>query len=130
MRRLHLQPDMERRIRRPGRLPSMLAPGQRPESRQPPFRNGQLSEGVMEKDSEIIRQCYLEHRAPIEEERTRHAKETLESLGFQVKPVPGKKALTFAYKGSTTTLFPYKGWFSGKGVTPGRGLNNLLRQLR
>lgn len=28
------------------------------------------------------------------------------------------------------TFFPYSGWFSGKGLKDGRGLNNLLTQLR
>ena len=35
----------------------------------------------------------------------------------------------FLYKGNTITVFPYSGWFSGKGIKDGRGFENLLKQL-
>lgn len=84
----------------------------------------------MEKDSELIRQTYLEHREPIEKDRTEHARRQLEDLGFSVTALPEKKALTFIFNDSIITFYPYKGWFSGKGVRPGRGLKNLLNQLK
>ena len=84
----------------------------------------------MEKDSELIRQAYLEHREPIEKDRTEHARRQLEDLGFSVTALPEQKALTFLFNGNAITFYPYKGWFSGKGVTSGRGLKNLLNQLK
>lgn len=83
----------------------------------------------MEKDCELIRQTYLEHREPIEKNRIEYAKRQLENLGYSVTSLPEQKALTFLFNGNTITFYPYKGWFSGKGVTPGRGLKNLLDQL-
>ena len=83
----------------------------------------------MEKDCELIRQTYLEHREPIEKNRIEYAKRQLENLGYSVTSLPEQKALTFLFNGNTITFYPYKGWFSGKGVTPGRGLKNLLNQL-
>lgn len=84
----------------------------------------------MEKDSELIRQAYLEHREPVERGRTEYAKRELEKLGYSVTALPKQKALTFLFNGNAITFYPYKGWFSGKGVTPGRGLKNLLSQLK
>ena len=38
--------------------------------------------------------------------------------------------LRFLYNGNIIDLYPYSGWFQGKGITPGRGLQNLLKQLK
>ena len=84
----------------------------------------------MENDSELIRQAYLEHREPIEKDRAEYAKRELERLGYSVTALPEQKALTFLFNDKVITFYPYKGWFSGKGVTPGRGLKNLLSQLK
>lgn len=37
--------------------------------------------------------------------------------------------LKFIYKDEEITIWPYSGWFSGKGVKQGRGIENLLKQL-
>lgn len=39
-------------------------------------------------------------------------------------------AVKFIHKGETVTIFPYSGWFSGKTVKDGRGIQNLLNQLK
>lgn len=36
----------------------------------------------------------------------------------------------FEWKGSKITYYPYSGWASGKTITDGRGLQNLLKQLK
>ena len=51
-------------------------------------------------------------------------------LGYTCKWIEQSKCLQFEFKGSTVRFFPYTGWFSGKAVKDGRGLNNLLKQIR
>lgn len=38
--------------------------------------------------------------------------------------------LEFIWKGSKVTLYVYSGWHSGKSITDGRGIDNLLKQLK
>lgn len=36
----------------------------------------------------------------------------------------------FNWKGEIVKFFPYSGWASGKSIKDGRGLDNLLKQLK
>lgn len=81
------------------------------------------------KDSEEIREWYQEHRGRIEADRIRYARKALESLGYKVKQ-PDSACLTFEHRGHTIRFYPYTGWFTGKGIKDGRGLEKLLRQLK
>lgn len=33
------------------------------------------------------------------------------------------------HNGKVITIYPYSGWFEGKNITPGRGIENLLKQI-
>ena len=83
----------------------------------------------MIKDSEEIREWYKEHREPKERNRMQYAKEQLENKGYAVTEDSANKSLVIEYKGNTIRFYPYKGWFTGKGIKDGRGIYNLLRQL-
>lgn len=37
--------------------------------------------------------------------------------------------IVFFYRGSPIHFYPYSGWHTGKTITDGRGLANLLKQL-
>lgn len=37
--------------------------------------------------------------------------------------------IRFEYKGNVIKVWPYSGWFSGKGIKDGRGIYNLLNQI-
>lgn len=37
--------------------------------------------------------------------------------------------VTISYKGSPIIFYPYSGWFSGKTIKDGRGIDNLLKQI-
>lgn len=80
------------------------------------------------KDSEEIREWYQEHRRRVETDRMRFAKTKLECLGYHV--TESIKCLIFEHKGNTIRFYPYTGWFTGKGIKDGRGLEKLLRQLK
>lgn len=56
-------------------------------------------------------------------------KQKLQELGIQVT-FEDKTSLHFEYKGHTVRFFPYSGYYSGKSVKSGRGIQNLLKQLR
>ena len=80
------------------------------------------------KECEEIREWYQEHRRRVETDRMRFAKVKLRHLGYQVTETIS--CLIFQHKGHTIRFYPYTGWFTGKGIKDGRGLENLLKQLK
>ena len=42
----------------------------------------------------------------------------------------GKKEIQFNHKDELIKFFPYTGWHTGKSITDGRGIENLLKQLK
>jgi hypothetical protein len=44
--------------------------------------------------------------------------------------VKDDNCIEFFYKGNLIKFFPYSGWHSGKGIVDGRGIDNLLKQLK
>lgn len=45
-------------------------------------------------------------------------------------PTVDKSIICFLWKGEKITFYPYSGWATGKGIVDGRGLKNLLKQLK
>jgi len=43
--------------------------------------------------------------------------------------VISEKLIEFMYKGEIVRFYPYSGWATGKTITDGRGIDNLLKQL-
>lgn len=71
-----------------------------------------------------------EREAKLQPERIEYAIKMLESP--QVNKVIIYKDSTridFLHNGNKISLYPYSGWWSGKGVGSGRGINELLKQL-
>ena len=64
-----------------------------------------------------------------EPKRLEYAKNELEHLGFVITYETDKE-LKFEFLGHQITLYPYSGWYTGKGIKDGRGLTNLLNQLK
>lgn len=60
--------------------------------------------------------------------RVKYAKEELLKLGFDLS-FEDETTIKFDFKGNTITFFPYSGWFSGKGIKDGSGINKLLKRL-
>lgn len=69
-----------------------------------------------------------ERQQKLEPQRFEHAKQQLQSFGFQIAVEYGTD-LKFIYKGEMITFFPYSGWHTGKSIEDGRGLKNLINQL-
>lgn len=90
----------------------------------------------MSAQSDFVQEVYFLHelskkkREAKESYRIQNAIRALQSKGYKAIYLPALKALRFNYRGNDITFFPYKGWFSGKGITSGRGLENLIKQLK
>ena len=61
--------------------------------------------------------------------RARYARGKLEELGIDIDYDDGLE-IRFKFKGNTIKLWPYSGWFSGKGLKDGRGIEKLLGQMK
>ncbi len=70
----------------------------------------------------------IERQAELEPKRIEYAKKKIEELGFEV--TESETELRFIFNGNIIKLFPYSGWHSGMGITDGRGLDKLLKQIR
>jgi hypothetical protein len=65
----------------------------------------------------------------LEPKRMEYAEEKLSELNIPAIRYSDAE-LHFEWKGNTIKLFPYSGWFTGKGIKDGRGLQKLLDQLK
>jgi len=71
-----------------------------------------------------------ERQKRLEPLRIRVAIEKIEALGYSTTFVTKAKAINFKFKGSQVAYYPYSGWASGLSIKDGRGLQNLLNQLK
>lgn len=65
----------------------------------------------------------------LEPQRMKHAWNTFLSMGFSCF-APTDKSIEITFKGEKVTYYPYSGWATGKSIKDGRGLQNLLKQLK
>lgn len=70
-----------------------------------------------------------ERQAELEPKRLEYAKNSLIMMGFHIC-YEDKTRLEFVYKGDIIKFYPYSGWHTGKSIKDGRGLQNLLSQLK
>lgn len=70
----------------------------------------------------------IEKQQELEPKRIEFAKTELEKLGKKV--FINGKTISFEHKNCIIVLYPYSGWFTGKSIIDGRGINNLLKQLQ
>ena len=71
----------------------------------------------------------MEIKNELQPKRIDFAKNELEKLNIEII-FEDKTTLQFMFNGAKITLFPYSGWFSGKGIKDGRGIFNLIKQLK
>ena len=67
-------------------------------------------------------------RSELISERMAHAKKKIGKAGFAFT-CPDDLTIAFRYKCEIVRFYPYTGWFTGKTVHDGRGLQNLLNQI-
>lgn len=78
-------------------------------------------------DFEALEEAKKEAREPVESGRFKYA---LNKISKLYKVERGGKALYFYFKGAKITFWPYTGWASGKTIEDGRGIRNLLSQIK
>lgn len=70
-----------------------------------------------------------EREKKLEPERINFAVQQIQAIGLTIQE-KNNKMIRFYFNSNLITLFPYSGWFSGKGIKPGRGIKNLIKQLK
>lgn len=71
-----------------------------------------------------------EQRLKKEPGRVKYATDKLQALGYEVYYREDQKCIEFIYRGSIVRFYPYTGWYTGKAIQDGRGINKLLKQLK
>lgn len=70
-----------------------------------------------------------ERQEALQPGRIEYARTKLKALGYDVEQT-STAALRIIHQGSPVIIYPYTGWFTGKTVRDGRGIHNLLKQLK
>lgn len=70
-----------------------------------------------------------ERQNKLEPIRLRTAINEIQKLGITIINYTDKM-IEFEYKGQPVKYFPYSGWATGKTIKDGRGLENLINQLK
>lgn len=84
----------------------------------------------LSEDFKAYNEWKAERRARREPGRIEYDKQKLEDMGYEVHMGEDGTMLHFQHRHFTVRLWPYTGWFSGQTVVDGRGIDNLLKQLR
>lgn len=69
-----------------------------------------------------------ERQNDLQPKRMEYAKQRIVELGYAVESDDTK--LWFIFKGEKVVLFVYSGWHTGKSIKDGRGIDNLLKQIK
>lgn len=70
-----------------------------------------------------------EREKKLQPKRVDYAIEKLSELGIFVEK-KDETTLRFWWKNEIVTYYPYSGWHTGKSIIDGRGIDNLLKQLK
>jgi hypothetical protein len=65
----------------------------------------------------------------LEPKRIAFDKKAISDLGFSIIEETST-SFSFIFRGEKVRIFPYSGWFTGKTVKDGRGIKNLLKQIK
>lgn len=72
----------------------------------------------------------IERQNKLEPKRMAYTHERLTTLTEVDIIETTDKRIVFKFKGEKVTLYPYSGYFNGKSVRAGRGIDYLLDQLK
>lgn len=71
----------------------------------------------------------IERQKRLEPKRIAIAIKSIEELGIKIT-YQDSTTIKFDFRGSQVIYYPYSGWATGKTIKDGRGLKNLLKQLK
>ena len=69
-----------------------------------------------------------ERETRLQPKRMEFAKNAITHLGLPITFIDETR-IEFTFQESKVTIYPYSGWFTGKSVKDGRGIEHLLKQL-
>lgn len=90
---------------------------------------GKQGEFYMDEFGEACQSGTFSLREELQPNRMKYAKEQLTKLGIKID-LETEATLTFTWKGNVIKHHAYTGWHSGKGIKDGRGIKNLINQLK
>ena len=70
-----------------------------------------------------------DRQAELEPQRRDVAKRAITELGFTII-IENDVKIVFYYNRSPVHFYPYSGWHTGKSIVDGRGLRNLIKQIK
>lgn len=80
-------------------------------------------------EKEMSNRLDKEREEKLQPKRMEIAVREIEKLGYEVNYKDGVK-IHFWFNGAAVTFYPYSGWATGRTIKDGRGLKNLLKQLK
>lgn len=83
----------------------------------------------MAEDFKALKDYKLAIRNHKEPSRTEYARQLIENLGYKTEYDSVNKCLTFQLNSNIIKMYPFTGWFTGRGIGDGRGIHNLIRKL-
>jgi hypothetical protein len=70
-----------------------------------------------------------ERESELTPKRAQFARNILNHLKLEI--ISDKDSeIQFMFKGEVVRLFPYSGWHTGKSIIDGRGIENLIKQIK
>lgn len=82
--------------------------------------------GELAEDFAYMKEQRKAERAKTEPKRVDYAIEQLQEAGHTVRKVDDQQLKV----NGNINFWPFTGWFAGKGVGSGRGINTLLKKLK
>lgn len=79
-------------------------------------------------DFEGMARLNTERQERLEPTRMQRAIDELSALGYSISN--DDKKISFMFKGNAVFFYPYSGWATGKNIQDGRGLQNLINQIK
>jgi hypothetical protein len=83
----------------------------------------------LSEDYALIKELARTKREQKEPSRSQYILRELKEKGYDPQEDKENKCIHFLLHGNTITVWPYTGWFSGKGIKDGRGTKKLFRQI-
>lgn len=80
-------------------------------------------------DIKFLNEICAKERQQKEPSRWDYVLSVLKDRGYEPVEDREAKCIRFTFKGNTVSVWPFTGWFSGKGVHDGRGIKKLLKQI-
>lgn len=86
--------------------------------------------GDLAGDFAFLKEINRERRMRIEPKRVAFVEKKLSDIGYKTEYDSYNKCLVFEHKGNKCRIYPFTGWWTGKGIGSDRGIKKLIRELK